>query len=58
MERKTTLNRRERNKLANLLTSCQSDRAFSGFASTALHQSVEYTKIIALLKTITCGMII
>ncbi|ENV66149.1 Uncharacterised protein [Acinetobacter junii] len=50
MERKTTLNRRERNKLANLLTSCQSDRAFSGFASTALHQSVEYTKIIALLK--------
>lgn len=46
---KAKLTRHDRNKVAKLLTSCQSDRAFSAFASTALHQSKEYQEIVEIL---------
>lgn len=46
---KIKLTRRDRNKVAGLLTLCQSDREFSAFASTALHQSEEYLKVVDIL---------
>ncbi|MFV5365419.1 HNH endonuclease [Acinetobacter oleivorans] len=47
---KTNLSRHDRNKLVKLLTFCQSDQAFSAFASTALHNSPEYAEVKQILK--------
>lgn len=47
---KAKLTRHDRNKLSKLLSSCQTDHAFSAFASTALHQSSEYADIVTMLK--------
>ena len=47
---KTKLTRHDRNKLARLLGSCQCDRPFSAFSSTALHQTKEYLEIVKILK--------
>lgn len=51
LTQKTKLTKHDRNKLCRLLTSCQADRAFSAFASTALHQTPEYSLVINALRS-------
>lgn len=50
LENKIRVTRHDRNKLSGLLISCQADRAFSAFASSALQECVEYLHIVEKLK--------
>lgn len=47
---KSKFTRHDRNKLSRLLVSCQSDHAFSAFASTALHETNEYFEVVKILR--------